>query len=149
MVRLRHNSSSCLLSGDDAPTGGFMLRSVMAVIVAPIVWGLVMFPGNLLLAALFPGADASPTTDYLLAALLGTVVYSLVAGAATARVAGTRPLAHGVCGGLALLGVGVFVELQYWDVLPLWYHLSFLLLLIPACVAGAWWQARRQRSTLD
>jgi hypothetical protein len=37
-----------------------------------------------------------------------------------------------------LIVVGVFVQAQLWRLLPAWYHLSFLILLLPATLAGAW-----------
>jgi hypothetical protein len=114
-----------------------MIRTVLAVVAAPIVWGVVMFPGNLILLALFPGAETVPTTSYLLAALFGSVAYSLITGVVTVLISGGRPLQHGLWGGVAVLAVGVFVQIQYWDTLPLWYHLSFLVLLVPGCIAGA------------
>jgi hypothetical protein len=46
--------------------------------------------------------------------------------------------------GLILLGVGMFVQAQYRYLMPLWYHLLFLLLLVPACMIGG--QLRRARS---
>jgi hypothetical protein len=120
-----------------------MLRRVLAVIAAPIVWGVIMFPGNLLLLSLFPGSETTPTTGYLLAALLGAAIYSIVAGMATAAIAGARPMLYGTWGSVMLVVVGIVVQWQYRDALPLWYHLSFLALLIPACIAGAWWYGRR------
>jgi hypothetical protein len=45
--------------------------------------------------------------------------------------------------GLILLGVGMFVQAQYWYLMPLWYHLAFLLLLVPACMIGS--RLRRAR----
>ncbi|NJN53145.1 MAG: hypothetical protein HC809_16695, partial [Gammaproteobacteria bacterium] len=121
-----------------------MLRSVIAVIMAPIVWGVVMLPGNMLLLVLFPGADVEPRVGYLVAALVGSVIYSLIAGVTTAFIIGRNAKLHGIWAGIALLAVGVMVQVQAWDVLPLWYHLVFLTLLVPACVAGAVWAGRRR-----
>jgi hypothetical protein len=36
-----------------------------------------------------------------------------------------------------LLVVGIYFQSQYWHVMPLWYHLIFLALLIPMCFVGA------------
>jgi hypothetical protein len=35
-----------------------------------------------------------------------------------------------------LLLVGIFVEIQYWNVMPVWYHLIFLAVLVPATLWG-------------
>lgn len=119
-----------------------MVRSIVAVLVAPIVWGIVMFPGNLLLAKMFPGAETNPTTTYLVCAIVASVVYSLLAGVVTALIARARPVVHGVWAGIVLLAVGVFVQLQFWDQAPIWYHLTFLVLLVPGCALGGYWLGR-------
>ena len=38
--------------------------------------------------------------------------------------------------GILLLIVGVLVQAMVWNLLPIWYHLIFLILLIPATIAG-------------
>ena len=35
-----------------------------------------------------------------------------------------------------LLAVGLYAEISYWTMLPVWYHLIFLVLLPPATIAG-------------
>ena len=32
------------------------------------------------------------------------------------------------------LGIGIFAEVSYWELMPVWYHLVFLALLVPATV---------------
>ena len=39
---------------------------------------------------------------------------------------------------LALLAVGVPVQVSAWETLPVWYHLVFLAALVPFSVVGAW-----------
>ena len=51
-------------------------------------------------------------------------------------VAKRKQVAHGVALGLALLAVGIAVQAGYWDVLPIWYHLIFLALLLPMAALG-------------
>ena len=34
------------------------------------------------------------------------------------------------------LAIGIAVEASYWELMPVWYHLLFLALLIPATVYG-------------
>jgi hypothetical protein len=44
------------------------------------------------------------------------------------------------------LGLGIFFQAQYWQLMPLWYHLPFLALLLPGNVYGAWmFDASRRR----
>ena len=115
-----------------------MLRTVLAVVVAPIIWGLVMVPGNQLVSWIYPGAEAGDASrGYLVAALVASSLYSSIAGFGSAWIGHGRTIFHGLLAGVALLAIGVFMQLQYWDALPAWYHLTFLTLLIPACVCGA------------
>ena len=36
------------------------------------------------------------------------------------------------------LALGLVFQAQAWKLIPVWYHLSFLLLLAPATLLGAW-----------
>ena len=116
-----------------------MVRLILAFIVAPVVWGVVMFGGTLLIGMVFP--DVQPAgpfpIGYLVLALVGSVIYSVVSGMAAAAVAGGDATRAGLVAGVALLLVGVGVQAGSWDLLPVWYHLVFLALLIPAAVVGA------------
>jgi hypothetical protein len=38
--------------------------------------------------------------------------------------------------GLSLLGSGAFVESAVWHLMPVWYHVVFLGMLIPATLLG-------------
>jgi hypothetical protein len=41
------------------------------------------------------------------------------------------------------LVLGIGFEVSYWAMLPVWYHLAFLALLIPGnVVGGSWWAER-------
>jgi hypothetical protein len=40
------------------------------------------------------------------------------------------------------LAFGVVVEVQYWTLLPSWYHLLFLVLIVPATLFGGYLCAR-------
>jgi hypothetical protein len=35
------------------------------------------------------------------------------------------------------LGLGIFFQSQAWQLMPLWYHVPFLLLIVPATLLGA------------
>jgi multisubunit Na+/H+ antiporter MnhG subunit len=39
--------------------------------------------------------------------------------------------------GVLLLAFGVFIQIQFWNQIPLWYHLIFLALLVPMTWLGA------------
>jgi hypothetical protein len=63
-------------------------------------------------------------------------VCSLASGWTTAIVVGRSAMTPVLILGVILLAVGVLVQGLNWDKLPLWYHLPFLALLVPATVLG-------------
>ncbi|MEM8997165.1 MAG: hypothetical protein AAGF23_20445 [Acidobacteriota bacterium] len=123
------------------------LRSLGAVLAGMFTWALLWLSTNAALSAAFPRAyadDGSTTSAGLLLTMLAaSVLFSIAAGWVTAKVAsGGKILAHTLALGVAQLAIGVMVQLQYWDVMPLWYHLPFLALLLPGNVVGGLLQSR-------
>lgn len=128
-----------------------MIRTILAVIVGFCVWSILWVGGNELFKMLSPGWYAASEGAFmkamankepfaadsiiLLIHLVLSVIVSFISGYITALVAGENkrsPLSLGV----VLLIVGILVEAAYWSYIPLWYHLIFLILLIPVTVAG-------------
>jgi hypothetical protein len=64
------------------------------------------------------------------------MVYSVISGWTTARIAPAKAFASSVVLGILLLVVGIGVQIQFWDTMPLWYHLLFLGALVPAVLVG-------------
>ena len=118
-----------------------MIRSILAVLAGMAVWAALWLGSNQAFLAAMPDAfreDGMPLGEGLYwIYLLDSVVLSVLAGWVTGRLAGRRPLAHGLALGLAQLAIGIAVQASVWDQMPLWYHLAFLALLIPANVVGA------------
>lgn len=112
-------------------------------IVGFIVW-TVLWLGSGALMDMIPtftltaDADGSFTnipTNYLIIKLVLSVIFSIVAGLIAATISKettTAPLVLGV----ALLIVGIFFQFGTWDLLPLWYHMTFLIFLLPATLFG-------------
>lgn len=116
-----------------------MLRIILAIVLAPVFWGIIMFPLNQLIFLVYPEMASGtplPPIGYLLMALGASILCSLFAGYCSAHTAGTSASKVGLGAGLLILAVGIFVEIQYWDQLPLWYHLTFLVMLLPATIFG-------------
>lgn len=117
-----------------------MLRPTLAVIGGFVAWTLLWIVGAAIATAAaridLEAARIDDTTP-LLILIAVSVVCSLAAGATcaaiNARRAG-RPVI--VLTGL-LLAVGVAVEASSWSAYPVWYHLTFLVLLAPATILGA------------
>lgn len=117
-----------------------MLRQILAVIGGFALWSILwLLLGRLLAASGLLAPSGQPVTASLplLVLLVGSVAFSLLAGYAAAAIARTRAARVAVVLGLLLLAVGIAVQAQYWQLMPLWYHAAFLVCLLPACMAGA------------
>lgn len=118
-----------------------MVRLIIAVVVGFIFWTVLFLGNNALISTAFPqffNRDGSTDSNGMLVLILVlSVVFSLLSGWVAGRIAQVRAMGAGIVLGLLLLAVGIFVQMQYWHLMPLWYHLSFLILLLPATVMGA------------
>jgi hypothetical protein len=117
------------------------MRQIVAVIAGFILWSVLWLSLNQLLLVLgvMPPAVTEPVTTAtpLLVLLAGSVLISLVSGYVTARITGVPWALAALALGALLLATGIFVQLKLWYLIPLWYHLAFLLLLIPMTLLGA------------
>jgi hypothetical protein len=118
-----------------------MLRQGLSVVAGIAVWSVVWLAGNALLIELhvLPHGSTTPVQDAgaLLSLLVAAVIASLSAGYAAAMVKPSASLLTVLILGALLVVVGVVVQSNYLDVMPMWYHVAFLALLLPACLAGA------------
>jgi hypothetical protein len=123
-------------------------RVILAILTGAAVWAVLWNVATLGAQAAFPKtlAPGQPITHtgILLAYVLYSVVLSLLAGFVTAAVGGKDPM--GAVWALATLqlAIGIFVELSYWSLMPVWYHLLFLALVVPATVYGGILKSRRR-----
>jgi len=121
-----------------------MWKPVLAVVAGYALWTIIWLGGGRALLAAFP--DALPagdveaqtieSTPYLASALVLSVVCSLAAGA-ICRIGGTRWLTSAIVLAALLLLTGIGVQLGSWELMPVWYHLAFLALLVPVTLCGA------------
>ena len=117
-----------------------MLRSILSVVAGYAVWTLIYLGGNATLGVFMPDAFQSGTVSdptVLILMLASSCLASLAAGYTTALVAGARPMLHAGWLVASLLATGIPVQISAWDDLPPWFHLTFLILLIPIPLAGA------------
>lgn len=127
--------------------GGFG-RAVLAVLAGTAVWTVLWMTGTMAGQAAFPALlqEGQPITHA--GALLGLIVYSvplsILAGWVTAAVASRNPMP--AVWGLAILqlALGIGFQTSAWQLMPVWYHLIFLGLVVPATVYGGRLRARRQ-----
>jgi hypothetical protein len=118
-----------------------MSRKIIAFVAALITWALVATVFNRLLRIGLPGYEAAEpamafTLTMLWARLALGALASVTAGYVLARLApngGRLPL---ILGALVL---AMFLPIHYslWSRFPIWYHLLFLLTIVPFVMAGA------------
>ena len=119
------------------------MRIALGIIAGYVAWTVLWLAGNAALGASFRDAyqgfaDGGRLDDPMLLSLslVLSVACSLVAGFTAAKIG--REKANGAVWGaaIALLVTGIGVQTSAWDRMPVWYHLVFLALIIPACRVG-------------
>ena len=119
-------------------------RIILAVLAGAAVWAVLWIGGTTLAQSLFPAqlAPGQPVTS--IAAMLGLILYSvllsLLAGWVTALVARANWSAAVWALAILQLTLGIIAEASAWKLLPVWYHLVFLALVVPATVLGGKWR---------
>ncbi len=128
-----------------------MLRVILGVIIGFFVWSFLWVGSDALFSAISPSwygkhqnefgqainsqADFSVDSTILILGLFRSVLFSIIAGFITALTARENTISTFLLGILLLL-FGIFIQSIFWNYVPLWYHISFLLLLIPMTVLG-------------
>lgn len=124
-----------------------MLRSILSVVVGVVVWGALWVSANLGLASGLPGSfDENGITTapgLLLAFLVISAVLSVLAGWLCATIANHSLMKHVTVLALIQLSIGIFVQAGVWELMPVWYHLIFLSLVVPMHLAGGRMKAGR------
>lgn len=118
-----------------------MKRTILALVAGLALWALVATLLNLGLRAGFAGyALAEPTMSFTLgmkvARLILGALASLTAGAAVGLIAPSRRSLPWVLGAVVLAAF-IPAHIQVWAKFPVWYHLVFLITLVPLVGLGA------------
>jgi hypothetical protein len=116
-----------------------MLHAAIAVVAGYVVWSLVWVGANATIFAAAAAAaakgeriDHAPT---LAGMLVTSILCSVLAGAVCGRIReGARA---SLVLGLALLLTGAGVQYGARDLMPMWYHGLFLVLLVPVTMLAA------------
>jgi uncharacterized membrane protein YeaQ/YmgE (transglycosylase-associated protein family) len=135
-----------------------MTRIILGAIAGFIVWAILWVGSDALMAAISPGWYGQSLIDFqaaienktaytvdsiiLIMALIRSVIFSIVAGFVAASIAKESSRAPLLAGVLLLL-FGIFIQSIYWNYVPLWYHIPFLLLLVPVTLFGG--KLKRQK----
>ena len=118
-----------------------MKRSILACLAGLLTWIVVVTLINRVLRLSLPNySPAERTLQFTLgmkwARLVMAVVTSVVAGAATGWISRSSRWAPLIVGSM-VLAMFVPLHIVIWSKFPVWYHLTFLLTIIPAVLVGA------------
>ena len=127
-----------------------MVRIIIGIIAGFIVWSVLWVGSDAIFSAVstdwgktsadFRAALENKTpftleSSVLIILLIKSFIVSIISGFTTALIA--RENSKSTFGlGVLLLAFGIFIQSAYWNYMPLWYHIPFLLMLIPMTVLG-------------
>ena len=117
-----------------------MVKAIIAIVAGLVAWIAVVALAGVIMRSSWPAyarvADAMTfTLPMMLARLSIGALATLAAGWVTAAIA-RRPMLVRLMPGLILLVAFIPQHIALWNVFPLWYHLTFLLSLVPLTYLG-------------
>ena len=128
-----------------------MGKIILGIVVGFIVWSVLWVGSDALLMALSPDWYGKHQTEFenainnqtpfavsstiLIIGLIRSVIFSIISGFLAALIA-KENIKSTLGLGILLLLFGIFVQSIFWNYVPLWYHIPFLLLLIPMTILG-------------
>ena len=118
-----------------------MKRSILGCLAGLVTWMVVVTVINRMLRLSLPNYTAAEhTLQFTLgmkwARLLMAIVTSVAAGAVAGRISRSSRWAPLIVGSV-VFAIFVPVHIAIWSKFPVWYHLTFLLTIIPAVLMGA------------
>lgn len=116
--------------------GKIILGVIVGFIVWTIIWLLVDPIMRVFAPDIVPNKDLTNIqTTFLIILIIASVICSIAAGFAAVLISKEQSKTTLYLGILLLL-VGILFEVMAWNLLPVWYHISFLVLLIPMTILG-------------
>jgi len=116
------------------------LRVGAAVVSGVLLWGLLWNLGTAGLAAVFPaelaGVERIESAPLLLLMIAYSTLLSMAVGWLAARIGRDTAFIATLVLGVVNLAIGILVQTIYWERMPLWYHLLFLAVILPATLFG-------------
>jgi hypothetical protein len=118
-----------------------MWRTIAGVVAGLVAWAVIATVLNFGLRAAIPGYHAAEATlQFTMAMKAGRLIEAALASVATGAIVGSiAPLSK-----WAPWAVGLFILIMFlpthaklWTSLPVWYHLAFLVPLVPLVVLGS------------
>jgi hypothetical protein len=125
-----------------------MLKAILGVVAGLVVFMIVVTIAGPILRVTWPAyVSVAATFQFTLPMLLTRLsigaVATLAAGLVTALIA-RRSLRPALATGVVLLAGFLPQHIMIWAKFPVWYHLTFLLSLLPLTWLGGWVVQRRQ-----
>lgn len=112
-------------------------RMALAILAGAAAWALLWNLGTFGAQSAFPSVLAPDQPIEHLGALAGLIAYSVVlsvlAGYITRSIDTMRSVVILSC---IQLTFGIIAETSYWELMPVWYHLVFLALVVPMTLLG-------------
>jgi hypothetical protein len=115
---------------------------IISVIVGFVLWTALWLSSGLVVTKVMP--EAAPvegqrvdSVGALLIFIVLSVIFSVLSGFVAVKIAPAAAQKAGWILAVVLFAVGVAVEIAGWATTPVWYHIVFLVLLIPSVVVGA------------
>jgi len=113
--------------------------SIIAVLAGYVTWTVVFLGGSAairsVMASTHDEAGYSSDTSTLVVYLVLSIIASAMAGYVGAKISKVNIKRDTLILAGALLATGIPVRLASWNLLPIWYNMAFLLLLVPV----TWW----------
>jgi hypothetical protein len=152
-ARAGHNPVFCrssLHQLDDTEAIMHYLKSLVSVLSAPVLYGLLCVPLLGLLYAQFPGLVNEQGGTHNVPLLLGTELLQMLiitlCGYVVAALAPRHVRHHVVIATVVMLLIGVFVQRTFWDAVPVWHHFVFFACIAAGMHLGGALRARQQAS---
>ena len=118
-----------------------MWRTISSIIAGLVAWTVVATLLNFGLRAVLPGYHAAESslqfTMAMKAGRLSLAALSCLAAGATVRAVAPASRAAPWVAGAIVLALFLPVHYQLWSKFPVWYHLTFLLSIVPLFGLGA------------
>lgn len=128
-----------------------MVRVILGVVAGFVVWSILWVGSDQVLinaskgwygahqsameTAVYNGGPFTADTTIMLIRLVISIVASIMAGFIASFIALGNARAT-LALGVVLLIVGIAVQAMLWNVQPVWFHVIFLILLVPLTILG-------------
>ncbi|MBC8345473.1 MAG: hypothetical protein ISR82_08565 [Candidatus Marinimicrobia bacterium] len=124
-----------------------MIRNIIAVPAGWLIWGIlcnaILIP---ILMSVFPNQFENMipvTTGMLISTLFLTFICSFATGFITAFIAASHHRKVVLAAGILNLLFGTYIQIMSWATLPPWYHIIFLVSLVPLIYLGGMERIKR------